>query len=141
MVGGTHGHRLAPGQTAHPRGIPQGNGHHRLIFLAIYAVIFVIWYKLLYFIPLFMARPFNLEESWNYNLHLSKGNKLRIIIPSIIFLGLIFLIYFPLGINIFLFRSSSFSDYLIFNLISSFIHTFLIIMFIIMNCIIYLNVE
>ena len=88
-----------------------------------------------------MARPFNLEESWNYNLHLSKGNKLRIIIPSIIFLGLIFLIYFPLGINIFLFRGSSFSDYLIFTLISSFIHTFLIIMFIIMNCIIYLNVE
>ena len=112
-----------------------------IIFLAIYSVIFVIWYKLLYFIPLFMARPFNLEESWNYNLHLSKGNKLRIIIPSIIFLGLIFLIYFPLGINIFLFRGSSFSDYLIFTLISSFIHTFLIIMFIIMNCIIYLNVE
>ena len=112
-----------------------------IIFLAIYAVIFVIWYKLLYFIPLFMARPFNLKESWNYNLHLSKGNKLRIIIPSIIFLGLMFLIYFPLGINIFLFRGSSFSDYLIFTLISSFIHTFLIIMFIIMNCIIYLNVE
>ena len=114
---------------------------YEIIFFAFCAILFAIWYKSLYFIPLFMARPFNLEESWNYNLHLSKGNKLRIIIPSIIFLGLIFLIYFPLGINIFLFRSSSFSDYLIFTLISSFIHTFLIIMFIIMNCIIYLNVE
>lgn len=114
---------------------------YEIIFFAFCAILFAIWYKSLYFIPLFMARPFNLEESWNYNLHLSKGNKLRIIIPSIIFLGLMFLIYFPFGINIFLFRGSSFSDYLIFTLISSFIHTFLIIMFIIMNCIIYLNVE
>ena len=46
-----------------------------------------------------MARPFNLKESWNYNLHLSKGNKLRIIIPIIIFLGIVIFGYLFVVIN------------------------------------------
>ena len=112
-----------------------------IIFLAIYAVIFVIWYKLLYFIPLFMARPFNLKESWNYNLHLSKGNKLRIIIPIIIFLGIVIFGYLFVAINTFPLETLDFSGYLIFTFILSFIYTFLSLLFIILNCVIYLNVE
>ena len=112
-----------------------------IIFLAIYAVIFVIWYKLLYFIPLFMARPFNLKESWNYNLHLSKGNKLRIIIPVIIFLGIVIFGYLFVAINTFPLETLDFSGYLIFTFVLSFIYTFLSLLFIILNCVIYLNVE
>ena len=112
-----------------------------IIFLAIYAVIFVIWYKLLYFIPLFMARPFNLKESWNYNLHLSKGNKLRIIIPIIIFLGTVIFGYLFVAINTFPLETLDFSGYLIFTFVLSFIYTFLSLLFIILNCVIYLNVE
>lgn len=112
-----------------------------IIFLAIYAVIFVIWYKLLYFIPLFMARPFNLKESWNYNLHLSKGNKLRIIIPIIIFLGIVIFGYLFVAINTFPLETLDFSGYLIFTFVLSFIYTFLSLLFIILNCVIYLNVE
>ena len=112
-----------------------------IIFLAIYSVIFVIWYKLLYFIPLFMARPFNLKESWNYNLHLSKGNKLRIIIPIIIFLGIVIFGYLFVAINTFPLETLDFSGYLIFTFILSFIYTFLSLLFIILNCVIYLNVE
>ena len=112
-----------------------------IILLAIYAVIFVIWYKLLYFIPLFMARPFNLKESWNYNLHLSKGNKLRIIIPVIIFLGIVIFGYLFVAINTFPLETLDFSGYLIFTFVLSFIYTFLSLLFIILNCVIYLNVE
>ena len=112
-----------------------------IIFLAIYSVIFVIWYKLLYFIPLFMARPFNLKESWNYNLHLSKGNKLRIIIPVIIFLGVVIFGYLFVAINTFPLETLDFSGYLIFTFILLFIYTFLSLLFIILNCVIYLNVE
>ena len=114
---------------------------YEIIVFAFYAILFAIWYKSLYFVPLFMARPFNLKESWNYNLHLSKENKLRIIIPVIIFLGIVIFGYLFVAINTFPLETLDFSGYLIFTFILSFIYTFLSLLFIILNCVIYLNVE
>ena len=62
-----------------------------LIFLAIYLIAMVIlWLYMFYFIPLFSARPFNLKESWDYNLHLMKRNWLKIIFFVITYLIFIF---------------------------------------------------
>jgi len=109
-------------------------------------VLIIFWIYLFYFIPLFSARPFNLRESWDYNLHLIKGNKLKMIIPGILcflfYFSAIFVLLFPmfpifeeLGIGL-LFLISKFGI-----IAREFISTFMIIFFIILHSIIYLNVE
>ena len=109
-------------------------------------VLVIFWIYLFYFIPLFSARPFNLRESWDYNLHLIKGNKLKMIIPGILcflfYFSAIFVLLFPmfpifeeLGIGL-LFLISKFGI-----IAREFISTFMIIFFIILHSIIYLNVE
>ena len=109
-------------------------------------VLIIFWIYLFYFIPLFSARPFNLRESWDYNLHLIKGNKLKMIIPGILcflfYFSAIFVLFFPmfpifeeLGIGL-LFLISKFDI-----IAREFISTFMIVFFIILHSIIYLNVE
>ena len=109
-------------------------------------VLVIFWIYLFYFIPLFSARPFDLRESWDYNLHLIKGNKLKMIIPGILcflfYFSAIFVLLFPmfpifeeLGIGL-LFLISKFGI-----IAREFISTFMIIFFIILHSIIYLNVE
>ena len=109
-------------------------------------VLIIFWIYLFYFIPLFSARPFNLRESWDYNLHLIKGNKLKMIIPGILcflfYFSAIFVLLFPmfpifeeLGIGL-LFLISKFGI-----IAREFISTFMIVFFIILHSIIYLNVE
>ena len=109
-------------------------------------VLIIFWIYLFYFIPLFSARPFNLRESWDYNLHLIKGNKLKMIIPGILcflfYFSAIFILLFPmfpifeeLGIGL-LFLISKFGI-----IAREFISTFMIVFFIILHSIIYLNVE
>ena len=109
-------------------------------------VLVIFWIYLFYFIPLFSARPFDLRESWDYNLHLIKGNKLKMIIPGILcflfYFSAIFVLLFPmfpifeeLGIGL-LFLISKFDI-----IAREFISTFMIIFFIILHSIIYLNVE
>ena len=99
-----------------------------------------------YFIPLFSARPFNLRESWDYNLNLMKGNRLKLVFPGIIFFlfyfsaAFLFLIQiFPIfeGLNIeMLFLASKIGIVIV-----VFFNTFMMIFFVILHCIIYLNVE
>ena len=109
-------------------------------------VLVIFWIYLFYFIPLFSARPFDLRESWDYNLHLIKGNKLKRVFPGIlcfifsfsaifIFLLPIVSLFEELGINLLLLISN-------FGVIAGeFINTFMVIFFIILHSIIYLNVE
>ena len=109
-------------------------------------VLIIFWIYLFYFIPLFSARPFDLRESWDYNLHLIKGNKLKMVFPGIlcfifsfsaifIFLLPIVSLFEELGINLLLLISN-------FGVIAGeFINTFMVIFFIILHSIIYLNVE
>ena len=109
-------------------------------------VLVIFWIYLFYFIPLFSARPFDLRESWDYNLHLIKGNKLKMVFPGIlcfifsfsaifIFLLPIVSLFEELGINLLLLISN-------FGVIAGeFINTFMVILFIILHSIIYLNVE
>ena len=118
-----------------------------LVFGTVSLVVLVIfWIYLFYFIPLFSARPFDLRESWDYNLHLIKGNKLKMVFPGIlcfifsfsaifIFLLPIVSLFEELGINLLLLISN-------FGVIAGeFINTFMVIFFIILHSIIYLNVE
>ena len=111
-----------------------------------FVVLVIFWIYLFYFIPLFSARPFDLRESWDYNLHLIKGNKLKMVFPGIlcfifsfsaifIFLLPIVSLFEELGINLLLLISN-------FGVIAGeFINTFMVIFFIILHSIIYLNVE
>ena len=118
-----------------------------LIFLAIYWITMVIlWLYMFYFIPLFSARPFNLKESWDYNLHLMKGNRLKIVFFIIVYLIFIFFTtssFFGLAYPIF--RELN-VGYLFFTTIFGtvffeFFGTFILILFVILHCVIYLNVE
>ena len=119
---------------------------HLVFGAGVLVVLIIFWIYLFYFIPLFSARPFNLRESWDYNLHLIKGNKLKMIIPGILcflfYFSAIFVLLFPmfpifeeLGIGL-LFLISKFGI-----IAREFISTFMIIFFIILHSIIYLNVE
>ena len=118
-----------------------------LVFGTVSLVVLVIfWIYLFYFIPLFSARPLNLRESWDYNLHLIKGNKLKMLFLGILcllfYFSTIFILLFPmfpifkeLGIGL-LFLISKFGI-----IAREFISTFMIVFFIILHSIIYLNVE
>jgi hypothetical protein len=119
---------------------------HLVFWAGALVVLIIFWIYLFYFIPLFSARPFNLRESWDYNLHLIKGNKLKMIIPGILcflfYFSAIFVLFFPmfpifeeLGIGL-LFLISKFDI-----IAREFISTFMIVFFIILHSIIYLNVE
>ena len=118
-----------------------------LVFLAIYWIAMVIfWLYMFYFIPLFSARPFNLKESWNYNLHLMKRNWLKIIFFVITYLIFIFFttesflgLTYPMleRLNVvYLFFSTIFG-----TVFFEFFGTFILILFVILHCVIYLNVE
>ena len=118
-----------------------------LAFLAIYLIAMaILWLYMFYFIPLFSARPFNLKESWDYNLHLMKKNWLKIIFFVIAylififfttesFLGLAYPILERLNVGYFFFSTIFGTVFL------EFFGTFILILFIILHCIIYLNVE
>lgn len=118
-----------------------------LVFLVIYLIVMVIlWMYTFYFIPLFFVRPFNLKESWDYNLHLIKGNHLKMIFPGIVFFLLSFSATFFLLIPIFsIFENLNIDTLFLFSkfgiIFMEFIRTFAIIFFVILHCIIYLNVE
>jgi len=118
-----------------------------LVFLAIYWIAMVIfWLYMFYFIPLFSARPFNLKESWDYNLHLMKRNWLKIIFFVITYLIFIFFttesflgLTYPMleRLNVvYLFFSTIFG-----TVFFEFFGTFILILFVILHCVIYLNVE
>ena len=119
---------------------------HLVFWAGALVVLIIFWIYLFYFIPLFSARPFDLRESWDYNLHLIKGNKLKMVFPGIlcfifsfsaifIFLLPIVSLFEELGINLLLLVSK-------FGVIAGeFINTFMVIFFIILHSIIYLNVE
>ena len=119
---------------------------HLVFWAGALVVLIIFWIYLFYFIPLFSARPFDLRESWDYNLHLIKGNKLKMVFPGIlcfifsfsaifIFLLPIVSLFEELGINLLLLISN-------FGVIAGeFINTFMVIFFIILHSIIYLNVE
>ena len=55
-----------------------------LALLANIAIIIVFIWALLYFYEIYYIRNFTLSESLDYSLKLSKGNRLKIIIPGII---------------------------------------------------------
>ncbi|WP_455045841.1 hypothetical protein [Leptotrichia trevisanii] len=110
-----------------------------IISMTMYLIIFLIVLNILYFIQTFYARDMKVIDTFKYNLSLSKKNRLRILVPQLI-LGLINCIFIiPLFIQSFIYIPS----YIVFpvSIICGIISSVLGLVSIIMNMIIFLNVE
>lgn len=111
-----------------------------IISMTMYVIIiFLIVLNILYFIQTFYARDMKVTDTFKYNLSLSKKNRLRILVPQLI-LGLINCIFIiPLFIQSFIYIPS----YIVFpvSIICGIISSVLGLVSIIMNMIIFLNVE
>ena len=106
-------------------------------------IVIIAWIKLLYFRETFYIRNMKIVQTYKYNLAISKGNKLRKILPNIV-LSLIVLVFaLPFLLNTFLFTFLFTSVYIVILIavISSVATSAIGIVSIILNSLIFLNVE
>ena len=111
-----------------------------LALLAYITVIVVFIWALLYFYDIYYIRNLTLSESIDYSLKLSEGNRLKKIIP-----GIIFVVGFIIGIMIIVFpiprilpdRTGAFLIVIVFSVILS----LFLLYFMTLQIVIYLNVE
>ena len=111
-----------------------------LALLAYITVIVVFVWALLYFYDIYYIRNLTLSESIDYSLKLSEGNRLKKIIP-----GIIFVVGFIIGIMIIVFpiprilpdRTGAFLIVIVFSVILS----LFLLYFMTLQIVIYLNVE
>jgi hypothetical efflux family protein len=111
-----------------------------LALLAYITVIVVFIWALLYFYDIYYIRNLTLSESIDYSLKLSEGNRLKKIIP-----GIIFVVGFIIGIMIIVFpisrilpdRTGEFLIIIVFSVILS----LFLLYFMTLQIVIYLNVE
>lgn len=111
-----------------------------LAILAYITVIVVFIWALLYFYDIYYIRNLTLSESIDYSLKLSEGNRLKKIIP-----GIIFVVGFIIGIMIIVFpisrilpdRTGAFLIVIVFSVILSLFLLYLMTL----QIVIYLNVE
>ena len=111
-----------------------------LALLAYITVIVVFIWALLYFYDIYYIRNLTLSESIDYSLKLSEGNRLKKIIP-----GIIFVVGFIIGIMIIVFpisrilpdRTGAFLIVIVFSVILSLFLLYLMTL----QIVIYLNVE
>ena len=111
-----------------------------LALLAYITVIVVFVWALLYFYDVYYIRNLTLSESIDYSLKLSEGNRLKKIIP-----GIIFVVGFIIGIMIIVFpiprilpdRTGAFLIVIVFSVILS----LFLLYFMTLQIVIYLNVE
>ena len=111
-----------------------------LALLAYITVIVVFIWALFYFYDIYYIRNLTLSESIDYSLKLSEGNRLKKIIP-----GIIFVVGFIIGIMIIVFpisrilpdRTGEFLIIIVFSVILS----LFLLYFMTLQIVIYLNVE
>ena len=111
-----------------------------LALLAYITVIVVFIWALLYFYDIYYIRNLTLSESIDYSLKLSEGNRLKKIIP-----GIIFVVGFIIGIMIIVFpiprilpdRTGAFLIVIVFSVILS----LFLLYFMTLQIVIYLNIE
>ncbi|ERK52650.1 hypothetical protein [Leptotrichia sp. oral taxon 879] len=107
------------------------------------AVVVIAWIKLLYFRETFYIRDMKIIETYKYNLAISKGNKLRKILPNIVLslIVLVFALPFLLNMFLFTFLFTSFYVVILIAAVSSIATSAIGIVSIILNSLIFLNVE
>ena len=121
------------------RGIHSNFVGYILIAIAYVAIILAFILNVLYFFQIFYIRNMKIWDSFKYNLKLSKKNRLRIIIPVIIIAlaSLIFVVPFVFSVFDFLPIYVGFAA----SVICGFFSGILGVAGIIMNIIVFLNVE
>ena len=67
------------------------------VLFIIFVIYLVLFFNVLYFQQVYYLRDVNLAEAFKYNLYLSKGKRLRILLPVITIALIAFFINYALG--------------------------------------------
>lgn len=104
-----------------------------------FIIVIVVALNILYFMQTLYIRNIKVLEAFKYNLALSKKNRLRILIPTLIITAINLVFVLPFSTKLFVFMPS----YVVFLIavVCGFISSILGIAGIIMNTVIFLNVE
>ena len=104
-----------------------------------FIIVIVVALNILYFMQTLYIRNIKVLEAFKYNLALSKKNRLRILIPTLIITAINLVFVLPFSTKLFVFMPS----YVVFLIavVCGFISSMLGIAVIIMNTVIFLNVE
>ena len=104
-----------------------------------FIIVIVVALNILYFMQTLYIRNIKVLEAFKYNLALSKKNRLRMLIPKLIITAINFVFILPFSTKLFIFMPS----YIVFLIaaVCGFISSILGIAGIIMNTVIFLNVE
>ena len=110
-----------------------------IIFGAYLIIAIIVALNILYFIQTLYVRNIEVLDIFKYNLALSKKNRLRILIPTLIITAINLVFVLPFSTKLFVFMPS----YVVFLIavVCGFISSILGIAGIIMNTVIFLNVE
>ena len=110
-----------------------------LIYIALFVATVIFILKTLYLVQIYFLRRVSMYEALIYSFHLCKKNKMRIILPVILFVILNILLGIPFGILNF---ATLFSKYRFLIIgISAILSSILNIFYLILISVIYLNVE
>lgn len=104
-----------------------------------FIIVIVVTLNTLYFMQTLYIRSIKVLEVFKYNLALSKKNRLRMLIPKLIITAINFVFILPFSTKLLVFMPS----YVVFLIavVCGFISSILVIVGIIMNTVIFLNVE
>ena len=104
-----------------------------------FIIVIIVTLNILYFMQTLYIRNIKVLEAFKYNLALSKKNRLRILIPTLIITAINLVFVLPFSTKLFVFMPS----YVVFLIavVCGFISSILGIAGIIMNTVIFLNVE
>lgn len=104
-----------------------------------FIIVIVVTLNTLYFMQTLYIRSIKVLEVFKYNLALSKKNRLRMLIPKLIITAINFMFILPFSTKLLVFMPSY--VVLLIAIVCGFISSILVIAGIIMNTVIFLNVE
>ena len=104
-----------------------------------FIIVIVVTLNTLYFMQTLYIRSIKVLEVFKYNLALSKKNRLRMLIPKLIITAINLVFVLPFSTKLFVFMPSY--VVLLIAIVCGFISSILVIAGIIMNTVIFLNVE
>lgn len=104
-----------------------------------FIIVIIVALNTLYFMQTLYMRSIKVLEAFKYNLALSKKNRLRMLIPKLIITAINFVFILPFSTKLLVFMSSY--VVLLIAIVCGFISSILVITGIIMNTVIFLNVE
>ena len=104
-----------------------------------FIIVIIVALNTLYFMQTLYMRSIKVLEAFKYNLALSKKNRLRMLIPKLIITAINFVFILPFSTKLLVFMSSY--VVLLIAIVCGFISSILVIAGIIMNTVIFLNVE